>query len=187
VSVTVSATDSVGVAGVQFLLDGAALGAEATAAPYAASWNTTTASNGTHTLSARARDAAGNQRTSTAISVTVSNNADSTPPSITGAAPAAGQSGVNRSTAVTVNFSEAMNPATINATTITLRTAANVLVPATVSYSSGQRRATLNPTTQLAAKSTYTVTVRGGSVDPRVKDLAGNSLATDNTWTFTTK
>src|SRR5205823_2802516 len=40
VTVTASAADNVGVAGVQFLLDGQPLGAEDTAAPYAFSWNT---------------------------------------------------------------------------------------------------------------------------------------------------
>jgi len=61
------------VAGVQFLLDGVALGAEDTSTPYTVPWNTATATNGAHTLSARARDAAGNQTTSTTVSVTVSN------------------------------------------------------------------------------------------------------------------
>ena len=41
VTVSASASDNVGVAGVQFLLDGASLGAEDTTAPYAISWNTT--------------------------------------------------------------------------------------------------------------------------------------------------
>ena len=50
------------------------LGAEVTAAPYSISWNTTTAANGTHTLTAVARDAAGNTATSSAVSVTVSNS-----------------------------------------------------------------------------------------------------------------
>ena len=34
--------------------------------------------------------------------------------------------------------------------------------------------------------STYTAILRGGSTDPRVKDLAGNALAADYTWSFTT-
>ena len=46
--------------GVQFKLDGANLGSEDTSAPYAVTWNTATAANGPHTLSAVARDAAGN-------------------------------------------------------------------------------------------------------------------------------
>ena len=57
--------------GVQFLLDGVALGAEDTTAPYSVVWNTTTATNGPHTLSARARDAAGNLATSAVVNVTV--------------------------------------------------------------------------------------------------------------------
>ena len=61
VSVAANAADNVGVVGVQFLLDGATLGAEDTTAPYSVSWNTATVSNGSHTLTARARDAAGNR------------------------------------------------------------------------------------------------------------------------------
>jgi hypothetical protein len=74
-STTISSTasDNVGVAGVQFKLDGANLGAEDATSPYSMSWNTTTATNGTHSITAVARDAAGNTTTSTAVSVTVDN------------------------------------------------------------------------------------------------------------------
>jgi len=72
--VTATAADNVAVAGVQFLLDGAALGAEQTTGPYAYAWNTSGTSNGGHTLSARARDAAGNSTTATNVPVTVSNS-----------------------------------------------------------------------------------------------------------------
>ena len=62
-------------AGVQFLLDGQPLGAEDTTAPYGITWDTTTASNGLHVVSARARDAAGNTGTSSSSrTVTVSNS-----------------------------------------------------------------------------------------------------------------
>jgi len=79
-SVTATASDNVGVAGVQFRLDGANLGAEVLGAPFSVSWNTTTTANGSHTLTAVARDAAGNTRTSAAVGVTVSNTTDTTPP-----------------------------------------------------------------------------------------------------------
>ena len=79
VTVTASASDNVGVAGVQFQLDGASFGAEDTAAPYSVSWNTAGAANGSHTLTAVARDAAGNVATSAAVMVTVSNNAPPPP------------------------------------------------------------------------------------------------------------
>ena len=77
-SLTATAADNVGVVGVQFRLDGAALGAEDTAAPYSVPWNTTTASNGSHSLTAVARDAAGNVTTSAAVTVTVANGTTST-------------------------------------------------------------------------------------------------------------
>ncbi len=73
VTVSANASDNVGVAGVQFRLDGVNLGAEDTNPSYSVSWDTTTASNGVHTLTARARDAAGNTTTSSSVSVTVDN------------------------------------------------------------------------------------------------------------------
>src|SRR5207249_2650667 len=81
VTVAANASDNVGVAGVQFRLDGASLGAEETSAPFGVSWTTTAAANGSHTLTAVARDAAGNYTTSAPVTVTVANN-DVTPPLI---------------------------------------------------------------------------------------------------------
>jgi len=73
ITVTATATDNVGVVGVQFKLDGANLGSQVTTTPYSVSWTTTSATNGSHTLTAVARDAAGNQTTSSGVSVTVGN------------------------------------------------------------------------------------------------------------------
>jgi hypothetical protein len=73
VTVSATASDNVGVVGVQFKLDGANLGTEDMAAPYSIAWNTATATNGSHTITAVARDAAGNSTTSAPVSVTVSN------------------------------------------------------------------------------------------------------------------
>jgi glucose/arabinose dehydrogenase len=74
VPVSADADDNVGVAGVQFYVDGVATGAEDTAAPYGLSWDTRAASNGAHTLTATARDAAGNSRTSAPVTVNVANS-----------------------------------------------------------------------------------------------------------------
>jgi concanavalin A-like lectin/glucanase superfamily protein/Big-like domain-containing protein/fibronectin type III domain protein len=71
VNVTASASDDTSVAGVQFKLDGADLGGEDTGSPYSVSWNTGTATPGTHTLTAVARDPSGNTKTSTPVTVTV--------------------------------------------------------------------------------------------------------------------
>jgi glucose/arabinose dehydrogenase len=72
-TVTASATDNVGVAGVQFFVDGVATGVEDTTAGYALTWDTRTASNGSHTLTALARDTSGNTTLSAAVTVNVSN------------------------------------------------------------------------------------------------------------------
>ncbi len=83
ISITANANDNVGVASVQFQLDGANFGGLDTASPYSVSWNTATSSNGSHTLRAIVKDAAGNSTTSASVTVTVSNGApDTTPPSV---------------------------------------------------------------------------------------------------------
>ena len=93
VTVSANASDNVGVAGVQFYLDGALLGTEDTTAPYSVSWNTTTATNASHTLLARARDAAGNITNSAPLTVTVS-NPDTTAPTVAITAPTGTLSGI---------------------------------------------------------------------------------------------
>src|SRR5206468_6296227 len=67
------ATDNVGVVVVQSELDSVNLGVEVMRACEVVFWTTTAASNGQHTLTAVARDAAGNTATSAAVSVTVDN------------------------------------------------------------------------------------------------------------------
>ncbi|MGB6458334.1 MAG: immunoglobulin domain-containing protein, partial [Candidatus Acidiferrum sp.] len=73
ITVSATATDNVGVASVQFLVDNVDTGAADTSAPFSLSLDTTKLSNGTHSLTATASDAAGNRATSTAVSITVSN------------------------------------------------------------------------------------------------------------------
>jgi len=83
ISVTANALDNQGVAGVQFKLDGSNLGTEDTASPYAVSWDTSQTANGLHTLTAIARDAAGNTKTSNPVTVKVNNQAGDKPPVVT--------------------------------------------------------------------------------------------------------
>ncbi|HZG34335.1 MAG TPA: Ig-like domain-containing protein [Gaiellaceae bacterium] len=104
-SVTANAADDVAVAGVQFRLNGSALGAEDSVAPYSTAWNSTATTNGTHTLTAVARDAAGNS-SSTHVSVTVSNPlADTTAPNVSLTSPATGAT-VAGQLSVTANASD---------------------------------------------------------------------------------
>jgi glucose/arabinose dehydrogenase/chitodextrinase len=74
ITVTAAATDDTGIAGVQFYVDGTAVGPEDTAAPYAANWDTRTATNGAHTITARARDLSGNNTVSAPVVVNVVNS-----------------------------------------------------------------------------------------------------------------
>jgi hypothetical protein len=78
VAVSANATDNVAVTSVQFFLDGANLGLPLAAAPYSVSWDSTSTANGTHTLTAQAKDAAGNVGNAVAVSVTVSNTTSTT-------------------------------------------------------------------------------------------------------------
>lgn len=78
VAIAASASDNVGVSGVQFRLDGQNLGAEDTTNPYSVVMDSSTLSNGTHVITAVARDAAGNNNTSSVISVTTQNVSTST-------------------------------------------------------------------------------------------------------------
>jgi Bacterial Ig domain len=81
-----TASDNVGVVKVEFLIDGNVVGTD-TISPYTYSWNTTTTTNGSHSITARAYDAAGNVATSSAVSVTVSNVPDTTAPVVTISSP----------------------------------------------------------------------------------------------------
>ena len=74
VVVSADASDDQAVVGVQFRLDGQDLGVEDTSAPYSVVWDTRGELNGSHTLTAVARDGAGHVVTSAAVSVTVSNS-----------------------------------------------------------------------------------------------------------------
>jgi hypothetical protein len=73
VTLTANATDAVGVKNVQLRVDGANVGAPVTASPYSTVWDSRSTTNGSHTISAVALDAAGNTRTSANVTVTLSN------------------------------------------------------------------------------------------------------------------
>ena len=78
-TVAATASDDLGVTGVQFSLDGAPLGAEIGSAPYEISWNTGTMSNGAHALTVVARMPPATPRPRP-VSVTVAN--DSAEPTV---------------------------------------------------------------------------------------------------------
>jgi hypothetical protein len=75
ITLSANASDSLGIAGVQFKLDGATTGAEVTAPPFNSVLNTTSLPNGRHTITATAFDTAGNSATSAGVTITVNNPA----------------------------------------------------------------------------------------------------------------
>jgi hypothetical protein len=93
VAVNVSASDNVGVTKVELRVNGA-LSASDSTSPFAFSWDSTTAANGSATLQVVAYDAAGNAGASSTLAVTVSNagptTADTTPPIVSIVAPTNG-------------------------------------------------------------------------------------------------
>jgi len=114
----------------------------------------------------------------------VSYAADTTPPSVVSLTPGNTQTGVYRDTPVVCIFSEALKASTVNANTITLYNSSNAIVPATVAYNEFNFTATLVPTSSLSASATYRAVIKGGAGG--VSDIAGNSLASDFTSSFTT-
>ena len=105
---------------------------------------------------------------------------DVTPPSVIEVLPSPGAKDVSLYTTVSVAFEEAMDAATINTNTITLRDSLNRPVAATVSYNASLFTAVLTPQAPLAFSTIYTATVG------RVTDVAGNFLTNDWSWSFTT-
>ena len=90
-----------GVTRVEFYIDGVLRGTDTTA-PYSYAWNTTTFSNGSHSIFSRAYDAANNVGTSATVNVSVNNP---TPPGTPTTAITAPQNGASVSAIFTITAS----------------------------------------------------------------------------------
>ena len=134
----------------------------------------------TVTVTTGAKDLAGNALVANKIwSFTTGATADTTAPTVSSTIPADLATGVVIDGNVTATFSEPMDAATITSTTFTLAAPGPVAVAGTVTYAGTV--ATLNPTVNLATNTVFTATITTGAVD-----LAGNVLAVNKTWSFTT-
>jgi LmbE family N-acetylglucosaminyl deacetylase len=107
---------------------------------------------------------------------------DTTPPTVSAVTPASGAQNVSLGTSVSATFSESISAASVTGTSFVLREGGGNAVAASVSASGST--ATLQPSASLQPSTTYTATLSGGSSG--IKDLAGNALAADYTWSFTT-
>src|SRR5205814_7424272 len=133
----------------------------------------------TATVTTGARDLAGNALAADFVwSFTTGATPDTTRPTVSATVPANAASGVAISAKIATAFSEAMDPLTVSTTTFTLKQGTTA-VAGTVSYSG--LTAIFTPAGNLAPLTTYTATVNTGA-----RDLAGNALAADFSWSFTT-
>lgn len=102
---------------------------------------------------------------------------DTTPPQISSVAPTDSATDITLDAGISATFNEAMDDTTIGAASMTISPA----VAGSISYDAAAQRAIFTPAGSLTASTTYTVTVTTGCAD-----MAGNSLAADHTWSFTT-
>lgn len=132
----------------------------------------------TGTITTGVQDLAGNAMAVNYIwSFTTGAAPDTTPPTVTAVSPGIGATDVPVTSTLTATFSDAMDASTINTSTFTL--SGSSPVSGTVTYAG--TTATLTPSSNLAYNTTYTATITTG-----VKDLAGNAMAANYTWSFTT-
>jgi hypothetical protein len=133
----------------------------------------------TATITTGVKDLAGNALTTSYIwSFKTATVIDVTAPVVSAVVPANAATTASTTTKASVTFSEAMNATTINASSFTLKQGSTAVV-GTVSYSG--LTASFIPTAALTASTVYTATITTA-----VKDAAGNALAANYTWSFTT-
>jgi hypothetical protein len=134
----------------------------------------------TATISTVAADLAGNPLVSDYVwSFTTGAAPDTIVPTVTSTVPADAATAVALGNNLTATFSEAMDPLTITNVSFTLADALAVDVPGSVTYTGVT--ASFNPTVDLDPVTVYTATISTVAAD-----LAGNPLASDYVWSFTT-
>jgi hypothetical protein len=108
-------------------------------------------------------------------------NPDTTAPTVSSTIPAGAATDVPIDQTVTATFTEAMEPSTITTTTFTIAAPGPTPVTGTVAYDVVSHRVTFTPASDLAPSTNYTATITTAA-----EDLAGNALATNFVWSFTT-
>ena len=105
---------------------------------------------------------------------------DTTPPLVLATTPASGGTGIATNASVQAVFSETMKLASLTTANVTL-SASGTSVSGTLTVSGDQRNASFAPSSALAPNTVYTATITTGA-----QDAAGNGLAADYSWSFTT-
>lgn len=111
-------------------------------------------------------------------SFTTGTTIDNTIPVVNLASPAHNETGVGRNNSVEIVFSEAMDPSTITSSSFFVKQG-TTMVAGDISYA--ENTATFTPTNTLEAGKVYTATIT-----TNITDIAGNAIAENIIWTFTT-
>jgi hypothetical protein len=135
----------------------------------------------TATITTGAKDVFGNALVSNVVWNFRTSTTPCAPPTVISVAPPNLASGICPNTVVTATFSEAMKSSTINTTTFKLTGPGTTPVAGTVTYVASSDVATFTPNSPLALNTLYTATITTGA-----QDLAGDPLASNYVWTFTT-
>jgi len=138
-------------------------------------------SSGSHTatITTGVTDSEGNALATDYIwTFTTGSTSDSTAPTVVSTNPDTNDTNVTRNASVSALFNETLDPSTVTTTTFTLKNGTTAVTGA-VSYESNTM--IFNPTADLLANTKYDANITTG-----VKDLAGNALAANKTWSFTT-
>ena len=109
---------------------------------------------------------------------TVQPTLDTVAPTVSSTNPGNGAVGV---AVISATFSEPMNASTITTASFTVVGLGASAVPGTVAYNASADVATFTPNNALSLNSGFTATITTGA-----KDAAGNPLATNHAWSFTT-
>ncbi len=153
-----------------------------TTATFAPTANLTASTLYTATITTGAKDLAGNALASNFVwTFTTGSTSNTTAPTVTSTVPADTATGVGLNQTINATFSTGMDPATISTVTFTLAGPGITSVTGTVTCNAGCTIATFTPTANLTASALFTATITTGA-----KDLAGNALAANKVWTFTT-
>ncbi|MDZ7822523.1 MAG: ice-binding family protein [Candidatus Marinimicrobia bacterium] len=135
----------------------------------------------TATITVAATDEAGNALAENMVwSFTSGQTLDTSAPTVSSTIPANAATGVAINSNIRISFSEAMDHATIVAANVTLKQGSTA-VNGTVTYDIPNHVAIFAPAENLVSGTEYTATVTTS-----VTDLAGNTLATNKVWSFTT-
>jgi hypothetical protein len=136
----------------------------------------------TATITTGARDLASNALATNFVwSFTTGTTPDTTPPTVSSTVPANGAGDVSINQTINATFSEDMDPLTISTANFMLTGPGATAVTGTVTYVAAGKIATFTPVSNLAPDTTYTAMITTGA-----KDLAGNALAADYVWSFST-